>query len=131
MDDKRLKYEWLNDFDKAMINLAKDRKLLNDPYAVSLWIDPERKIITFSRGKLLFVFNFHNSYSEQRFFLHAHTTGEGAYRVILSTDEDRFGGPGLIDHDFEYHTAYVEGRGLGFDVYSPCRTAMVLERIGD
>ena len=131
VDDKRLKYEWLNDFDKAMINLAKDRKLLNDPYAVSLWIDPERKIITFSRGKLLFVFNFHNSYSEQRFFLHAHTTGEGAYRVILSTDEDRFGGLGLIDHDFEYHTAYVEGRGLGFDVYSPCRTAMVLERIGD
>ena len=131
VDDKRLKYEWLNDFDKAMINLAKDRKLLNDPYAVSLWIDPDRKIITFSRGKLLFVFNFHNSYSEQRFFLHAHTTGEGTYRVILSTDEERFGGPGLIDHGFEYHTAYAEGQGLGFDVYSPCRTAMVLERIGD
>ena len=71
------------------------------------------------------------SYSEQRFFLHAHTTGEGTYRVILSTDEERFGGPGLIDHSFEYHTAYVEGRGLGFDVYSPCRTAMVLERVGD
>ena len=131
VDDKRLKYEWLNDFDKAMINLAKDRKLLNDPYAVSLWIDPDRKIITFSRGNLLFVFNFHNSYSEQRFFLHAHTTGEGTYRVILSSDEARFGGPALIDHSFEYHTAYQEGRGLGFDVYSPCRTAMVLERIGD
>ncbi len=131
VDDKRLKYEWLNDFDKAMINLAKERKLLNDPYAVSLWIDPERKIITFSRGGLLFVFNFHNSYSEQRFFLHAHTTGEGTYRVVLSSDETRFGGPGLIDHSFEYHTAYQEGRGLGFDVYSPCRTAMVLERIGD
>ncbi len=131
VDDPRLKYQWLNDFDKAMINLARDRKLLNDPYAVSLWIDPERKIITFSRGGLLFVFNFHNSYSEQRFFLHAHTTGEGTYRVILSSDEERFGGPGLIDHGFEYHTAYVEGRGLGFDVYSPCRTAMVLERIAD
>ena len=131
VDDSRLKYEWLYDFDKAMINLARDRKLLNDPYAVSLWIDPERKIITFSRGGLLFVFNFHNSYSEQRFFLHAHTTGEGTYRVILSSDEERFGGPGLIDHGFEYHTAYAEGRGLGFDVYSPCRTAMVLERIGE
>ncbi len=131
VDDPRLKYQWLNDFDKAMINLARERKLLNDPYAVSLWIDPERKIITFSRGGLLFVFNFHNSYSEQRFFLHAHTTGEGTYRVILSSDEERFGGPGLIDHSFEYHTAYAEGRGLGFDVYSPCRTAMVLERIGD
>ena len=129
VDDPRLKYEWLNDFDKAMINLAKDRKLLDDPYAVSLWIDPERKIITFSRGGLLFVFNFHNSYSEQAFFLHAHTTGEGDYRVILSTDEARFGGPGLISHDVIYHTAYAEGRGLGFEVYSPCRTAMVLEKI--
>ena len=128
VDDKRLKYEWLNDFDKAMINLARDRHLLDDPYAVSLWIDPDRKIITFSRGKLLFVFNFHNSYSEQAFFLHAHTTGEGAYRVILSTDEPRFGGQGLIDHNYIFHTSYVEGRGLGFDVYSPCRTAMVLER---
>ena len=131
VDDERLKYGWLNDFDKAMINLANDRKLLNDPYAVSLWIDSERKIITFSRGGLLFVFNFHNSYSEQRFFLHAHTTGEGTYRVILSTDDVRFGGPGLIDHSYEYHTAYVEGRGLGFDVYSPCRTAMVLEKMKD
>ena len=131
VDDPRLKYEWLNEFDKAMINLARERKLLDDPNAVSLWIDAERKIITFSRGKLLFVFNFHNSYSEQRFFLHAHTTGEGAYRVILSTDEERFGGPNLIDHAFVYHTAYTEGRGLGFDVYSPCRTAMVLERTGE
>ena len=131
VDNPQLKYEWLNDFDKAMINLAKDRKLLDDPNAVSLWIDPERKIITFSRGGLLFVFNFHNSYSEQQFFLHAHTTGEGSYRVILSTDEERFGGAGLIDHDYIYQTTYSEGRGLGFNVYSPCRSAMVLERIAE
>ena len=131
VDNPDLKYEWLNDFDAAMIRLARERKLLDDPYAVSLWIDPDRKIITFSRGKLLFVFNFHNSYSEQQFFLHAHTVGEGKYKVILSTDEKRFGGPGIIAHDYVYSTEYVEGRGLGFNVYSPCRTAMVLERIGD
>ena len=129
VDNQNLKYEWLNDFDTAMINLAKERKLLDDPYAVSLWIDAERKIITFSRGKLLFLFNFHNSYSETQFFLHAHTVGEGKYRVILSTDEERFGGSALIDHNVVYETQYTEGKGLGFDVYSPCRTAMVLERI--
>ena len=131
VDNKELKYEWLNDFDQAMITLAKERRLLDDPYAVSLWIDPDRKIITFSRGNLLFVFNFHNSYSEPQFFLHAHTTGEGKYKVILSTDEERFGGPMLIDHNVTYYTEYIEGRGLGFNVYSPCRTAMVLERISD
>ena len=131
VDNPDLKFAWPNDFDRAMIRLAGERKLLDDPAAVSLWIDPERKIISFSRGGLLFVFNFHNSYSEQSFFLHAHTTGEGAYKVILSTDEKRFGGPGLIDHEYIYDTAYTEGRGLGFTVYSPCRTAMVLERISE
>ena len=130
VDNKNLKYEWLNDFDAAMITLAKERKLLDDPYAVSLWIDPDRKIITYSRGKLLFVVNFHNSYSEPQFFLHAHTVGEGQYRVVLSTDEERFGGQALIDHSVVYETEYTEGKGLGFNVYSPCRTAMVLERIG-
>ena len=129
VDNKNLKYEWLNDFDAAMITLAKERKLLDDPYAVSLWIDPDRKIITYSRGKLLFVVNFHNSYSEPQFFLHAHTVGEGQYKVILSTDEARFGGPALIDHKVVYNTEYIEGKGLGFNVYSPCRTAMVLEKI--
>ena len=129
VDNKALKYEWLNDFDQAMITLAKDRKLLDDPYAVSLWIDPARKIITYSRGRLLFVVNFHNSYSEPQFFLHAHTVGEGQYRVILSTDEARFGGQNLIDHSVVYNTEYIEGMGLGFNVYSPCRTAMILERI--
>ena len=129
VDNPKLKYEWLNEFDKAMITMARDRRLLDDPYAVSLWIDPDRKIITYSRGRLLFVVNFHNSYSETNFFLHAHTVGEGKYRVILSSDEPRFGGAGIIDHSFIYRTEYHEGQGLGFNVYSPCRTAMVLERI--
>jgi len=129
VDNPQLKYEWLNDFDKAMITMARDHRLLDDPYAVSLWIDPDRKIITYSRGKLLFVVNFHNSYSEPCFFLHAHTVGEGKYRVILSSDEPRFGGTGSIDHGYVYQTEYHEGQGLGFNVYSPCRTAMVLEKI--
>ena len=80
---------------------------------------------------LLFLFNFHTGYSEPAFFLHAHTVGEGSYKVILSTDEPRFGGGGYIAHDYVYHTEYTEGKGLGFNVYSPCRAAMVLERIGD
>ena len=128
VDNKMLKYGWLNDFDRAMISLARDRGLLEDPEPVSLWIDQDRKIITFSRGKLLFLFNFHGSYSEQSFFLHAHTTGEGAYRVILSSDEERFGGNGLVSHEYVYHTQSIENKGLGFSIYAPARTAMVLER---
>ena len=129
VDNHDLKFEWLNDFDRAMVTLAKEHRLLEDPQTVSLWIDQDRKIITFSRGGLLFLFNFHGSYSEPSFFLHAHTVGEGAYRVVLSTEEQRFGGPGTVSHDYVYHTEYRQGQGLGFDIYSPCRAAMVLEKV--
>ena len=128
VDDDKLKFTWLNAFDRSMIGMAEEFRLLDDPEAVSLWIDAERKIISFSRGGLLFLFNFHNTYSETDFFLHAHTTGEGAYRVILSTDEVRFGGPGQVSLEYVYHTGYSAGKGLGFSIYSPCRTAMVLKR---
>ena len=129
VDNPDLKYEWLNAFDQAMITLAKEHKLLDNPDAVSLWVDEERKIIAFSRADLIFLFDFHNSYSEQNFFLPCHTTGEGAYRVILSTDEFRFGGSGLVSHDYEYQTQQIANRGTGFYIYAPARTAMVLQKV--
>ena len=129
VDNGMLKYEWLNDFDGAMIQMAKSHGLLNDPQAVSLWVDESKKIIAFSRGKLIFLFDFHNSYSEQQFFLPCHTTGEGKYRVILSTDEARFGGAGLVSHEYEYQTQQLPNRGVGFYIYAPVRTAMVLEKV--
>ena len=129
VDNPMLKYEWLNDFDEAMIQMAREHGVLEDPQAVSLWVDEERKIISFSRGGLLFLFDFHATYSEQNFFLPCHTTGEGKYQVILSTDEPRFGGTGLVDHGYVYQTEYVANRGTGFYIYAPARTAMVLKKV--
>ena len=129
VDNPNLKYQWLNEFDQEMIRIARQHGLLEDPHAVNLWVDEERKIIAFSRGGLLFLFDFHPSYSEQRFFLPCHTTGEGRYRVILSTDESRFGGAGLVDHEYVYQTEQVPGQGTGFLIYAPARTAMVLQKV--
>ena len=129
VDNPLLKYEWLNDFDAAMIHLAKEHRLLEDPGARNLWIDEGRKILAFSRGDLVFVFDFHNSYSEQNFRLPVSTTGEGSYRVILSTDEIRFGGAGLIAHDYVYRTDRDRDGGIGFNIYVPARTAMVLQKV--
>ena len=112
-----------------MIHLAKDHRLLEDPHAANLWLDEGRKIIAFARGGLIFIFDFHNSYSEQQFFVPCHLTGEGRYRVILSTDEFRFGGNGLIAHDYQYQAEQTANRGLGFQIYVPARSAMVLEKI--
>ena len=129
VDNGLLKYSWLNDFDRTMISMAREYHLLEDPAPVSLWVDEERKIIAFSRANLIFLFDFHGSYSEKEFFLP--TKEAGSYRVILSTDESRFGGMEQVSHDYIYHTSTDPEKGEGFLIYVPCRTAMVLERKED
>ena len=49
--------------------------------------------------------------------------------MILSTDEIRFGGAGLIAHDYVYRTDRDRDGGIGFNIYVPARTAMVLQKV--
>jgi 1,4-alpha-glucan branching enzyme len=123
-----LKYQWLGDFDKAMISLAKKHKLLSQPGAVNLWIDEKDKVLAFARGDLLFAFNFHPSNSLTKFFLHTHPLGEGEYKVALSTDDAEFGGQNRIDDKYVYSTVDDLGRGQGFEIYLPCRTGVVFRK---
>ena len=52
---------------------------------------------------------------------------EGDYQVILSTDDYRFGGFGRIHHRTYTALPQPDGR-VGFTVYLPSRTAMVLQK---
>ena len=59
-------------------------------------------------------------------------TPEGSYRVVLNTDDPRFGGNGLTDDTVEHLTQpdplYAsEGKGW-LKLYLPARTAMVLRK---
>ncbi|MBP5656467.1 alpha amylase C-terminal domain-containing protein [Candidatus Saccharibacteria bacterium] len=126
-DDGFLKYEWLLNFDKAMVNFAKKNKVLQKNVAENLWLDEKTKIMAFARGDLLYVFNFHPTESATNFFLHAHTTGVGEYRAIFSTDDADFGGQNRIDKKYVYSTV-SDKRGLGFEIYLPCRTAVVFRK---
>ena len=130
-DNPDLKYEWLLDFDRAMLKFSRKYRIMVKRDLVNLWIDQDRKIIAFSKGGLLYLFNFHPSYSETHFFLPAHTIGEGDYQVVFDTDGDQFGGQNRIDHTTIYHAQFHENLGVGFYVYTPCRTAMVLKRISE
>ena len=126
-DNGFLKYEWLLNFDAAMIKFAKKNKIMNKPAAENLWIDEKAKIIAFARGNLLYAFNFHPTESATKFFLHAHTTGAGNYRAIFSTDKKEFGGQDRIDEKYIYSTI-ADKRGLGFEIYLPCRSAAVFHK---
>ena len=124
-----LKYQWLADFDKAMLKFARKYRVLNKTDTVNLWIDQPGKIIAFSKGDLVYVFNFNPTYSPTDFFLPVHTIGPGKYRAVFSTDDLEFGGMDRISKNYEYFTQDVPNRGLGFNIYIPCRTAIVFKRV--
>lgn len=122
-DDPNLKYEWLQEFDKAMIALVTEKKLYaRNP--VGLYIDEEAHVLVYERAGVLFAFNFHPTASLDSYFVHAKTRGE--YIPVLSTDEGRFGGWDRIDLSMHYTAAKTKESGTGFRMYLPARTAVCL-----
>ena len=114
-----LKYEWLGDFDRALVELAAKHRLLSSAPAQLLNLDAGNKVLCAERGRLIFVVNLspHGSY-----FNYELTVPEsGTYQLVLDSDEPRFGGQGRVDHAFVY-PVNVNDR---LSVYTPARTALV------
>ncbi len=125
-----LKYQWLENFDRAMLKFARKYRVLNKTDTLNLWIDQENKLLSFSKGELIYVFNFGPDKSSMNFFVRAHSVGAGKYEIVFSSDDDDFGGQNKIDKSQLYHTSEDEKRGLGFEVFTPSRTVMVFKKIG-
>ncbi|SMD33736.1 1,4-alpha-glucan branching enzyme [Reichenbachiella faecimaris] len=126
VDNEDLKYQWLNDFDRAMLAMLDQDNVLSALPANQLNIDEENKVIIFERNLLIFVFNFHpdKSIADYKF----HLPEKGDYKVILNTDEPEFGGHSRIDSSITYPAMPYE-HGFQLSVYSPSRTAMVLKKV--
>jgi len=124
-----LKYQWLENFDKAMLKFIRKYRVFSKPQAVSLWIDQEKKILAFSRGDLLYLFNMNTTQSFTDFFMHAHTIGAGNYRAVFSSDDKEFGGQERVSKDYIYRTEEKKDKGTGFEVYIPCRTVVVFQKV--
>jgi 1,4-alpha-glucan branching enzyme len=124
-DSPFLKYEYLNKFDKAMINLARKQRLFNkDPHYLT--INDGDKVMSFERNGIIFAMNFDPSRSYEKYFVPTHVPGD--YRVVLSTDDPEFGGHGRISSK-QIYTAYQQADGrVGFYIYLPSRSAVVLKK---
>ena len=127
-DHPQLKYEQLLAFDVAMLKFARKHHLMNALDAENLWIEPEYAIMAFSKGGLVYVFNFHSQRGSEAFFLPVRTLGEGRYRVVFSSDRPEFAGFGNVDEKKEYVTENNPERGIGFRLFVPGLTAIVLEK---
>ena len=127
-DDPGLKYRYLADFDRAMLELQRRYELLSQPLRL-LTLQEDHKILGFERGGIFFLFNFHPTESVADHFIE---TPPGAFEHVLDTDQGSFGGQNRIAPDQRFVTrSIVSGdlRRFGIQVYLPCRTALVI-RLG-
>jgi len=126
VDDQLLRYKYLNNFDGEMNRIGGKSGWLEAQQAyVSLKHETD-KVLVYERAGLLFVFNFHPSKSFTDYRVGVEEAG--TFRIVLSTDEKRFGGYDNIALDSQYFTTPLEwsGRKNYLQVYIPTRTAIVL-----
>ena len=85
-------------------------------------------VLAYERIQLTFVFNFLPTASFSGYFIPV--SKEGVYQVILSTDDSIYGGQDRISKTYEYHTEKLPDGRVGFLIYLPSRTGMVLKYKG-
>ncbi len=121
-DNGLLKYEWLGEFDRDMIAVAKAGRMFEQRMGNLRFIDEQRKLIAFSRGELLFVFNFHPSQTALGMEI---PVGDRAnYSIVLDSDAEKYGGFSNVVHK-RYPTRHVDGANR-ICITVPPRTAVVL-----
>jgi len=125
VDNEDLKYHYLGDFDRKMINLVKESDLFGF-YPQFIKVDDNDKIIAFERAGLIFVFNFHPAKSYTDYGI---AVDVGRYRSSLCSDDYAYGGFGRSDCSMIYRTKVERSFGLkqSLNLYLPSRTALVLK----
>ena len=127
--DENLKYQFLAGFDRKMVMLHSRYNCLDVPGILNILTNTSDKIIAFTRGDLLFVFNFHPTVSFTDYAIPV----KGKYRIVLDSDDPEFGGFNRIDRNVIYasvrkaerHTISVP---FNLYLYLPSRTAIVFRR---
>lgn len=126
-DDKALRFQYLQAFDKAMLHLLTEHQTLSESYVEKMWDKQSDQILAFQRGDLLFIFNFNPS---QSFADYGIKVAPARYELLLSTDEERFGGQGLVNMQVEYYVESLSKTTFGdywLKVYIPARTALIFQ----
>ncbi|OYX42310.1 1,4-alpha-glucan-branching enzyme, partial [Candidatus Saccharibacteria bacterium 32-49-12] len=116
-DDPKLKYQWLKNFDQAMIEVVKN---LGDTDFEPVTINQNDLVISFIRSGYLFAFNFS---PEQSYTDYSIKAPDDSYEIVFSSDDIEFGGQSRIDNSLNYPS--TNGR---IQLYLPARTCVVFRR---
>ena len=110
VDREDLKYKYLNCFDQAMVEVAKQESVLaaGPPRLVS--IDTHNMVLVFEESGLLIVINFNVGKSLTGYRIGVPLAG--SWQIVLSSDELRFGGGGHQDLNMKYPRNPEETHGF-------------------
>ena len=120
-DADYLKYHWLGDFDKAMLDFVKKTKVMQSAPAWLLQADEDNKTIVFERNNMIFVFNWGQK-SLPDYKVKVKSTGD--YKIAFSSDEKRFGGFENIDKNAVFPSE-KNGDDITMKIYNVARTCAV------
>ncbi len=122
-ENPKLKYKFLLNWDKAMVQMIKKYKVLRASFAEQLHADPTNNVMVYRRGDLVFAISFHpeNSIVDYKF----RAPAMGKYRLILNSDDPKFGGFGRIDETQFYFT----DQNQLLSIYMTNRTTLVFEKV--
>ena len=130
VDNPELKYQYLGNFDKEMIELLRSVKnFQNSPIQKVCDADSDQ-VLAYKRKDLLFVFNLNPMQSFTNYGL---LIAKGEYEVILNSDSSQFGGFNLADdtirHFTQFDPLFKKEKKEWLQLYIPARSAMVLRKI--
>ncbi|WJX31671.1 1,4-alpha-glucan-branching enzyme 3, chloroplastic/amyloplastic [Trifolium repens] len=119
-------------FDKDMMKLDEKERVLSRAFPISHHVNDSLMVISYVRGPLLFIFNFHPTDSYDSYSVGVEEAGE--YQLILNTDEIKYAGQGILKEDQYFQRTIsrrVDGHRNCVEVQLPSRTAQVykLKRI--
>jgi len=123
-----LRYHYLLDFDRAMIQLASQYQILASTGASSLYEDESSQVLIYMRGDLIFAFNFNPT---QSFFNYTFPLNiQGAWAILLNSDSKLYGGSNRIDESVQHICRPLEPTKTQsyLQLYLPSRTALVLHK---
>ena len=123
LENGYLKYQWLGEFDRDMIRLAKRNNMFEQKMADLLFLKEPEKIIAFYRKGLLFAFNFNPTQSYTNILIPVPNNAD--YELRLSSDDEQYGGQNLVEH-MVYHVKKFDDKYF-IELYLPARTAVVLK----
>jgi 1,4-alpha-glucan branching enzyme len=122
VDNPDLKYHWLADFDRELLAMAREHRLLESAPAQLIYLDLDQKILCAERANLVFVLNF--SVVNSLFGYALRVEGSETRRLVLDSDAPAFGGHGRVDANCDYP---IHADGC-MKLYTPSRTGLVFAK---